>query len=59
MLKASNKEVCVKNSYEPPRLEDIGSLQQLTLVDLQDKDFGPTDGFTFNNIAISNASVSA
>lgn len=42
-----------KKSYEAPALAEIGSLNELTL---QDKTFGPSDGFTFQGIPISNAS---
>jgi hypothetical protein len=40
--------------YEPPLLQDIGSLQQLTM---QDKDFGASDGVTLNGVPIGNTSV--
>jgi hypothetical protein len=38
--------------YTPPALEVLGSVHELTL--LQDKIFGPTDGFTFNGIPITD-----
>jgi hypothetical protein len=39
--------------YEPPVLEEIGSLHELTL---QDKTYGSTDGFTFQGVPITNNS---
>jgi hypothetical protein len=39
--------------YEPPVLEEIGSLHELTL---QDKKYGSTDGFTFQGVPITNNS---
>jgi hypothetical protein len=38
--------------YDPPALEVLGTVHQLTLI--QDKTLGPTDGFTFNGIPIMN-----
>jgi hypothetical protein len=43
----------VQHSYEAPALKVIGSLRELTL---QDKKFGPTDGFTLMGVAITNNS---
>ena len=42
-------------SYESPQLRVLGRLPELTQ-QLQDKKFGPTDGFTFMGNAITNAS---
>jgi hypothetical protein len=39
--------------YEPPVLEEIGSLHELTL---RDKTYGSTDGFTFQGVPITNNS---
>jgi hypothetical protein len=39
--------------YEAPSIETIGTLHELTL---QDKEFGPSDGFTLNGAPIRNAS---
>ena len=39
-------------SYEPPALEVLGTVHELTLI--QDKMFGPTDGFSFQGIPITN-----
>ena len=53
---ASTEEVCVEEyGYEPPRLEDIGSLRQLTR---QSKNFGGSDGFDIGGVPIGNASLS-
>jgi hypothetical protein len=41
--------------YEAPALRLLGSVPELTQ-QLQDKKFGPTDGFTFQGISITNAS---
>jgi hypothetical protein len=41
-------------SYEAPRLTELGSLSELTLV--QDKKLGHSDGFTFMGQSITNAS---
>lgn len=41
------------HSYEAPALKVIGSIRELTL---QDKKFGPTDGFTLMGVAITNNS---
>ncbi len=43
-----------KGDYQAPVLNVLGSLHSLTL--LQDKTFGPTDGFTLQGVAITNAS---
>lgn len=43
-----------KSGYEAPVLHVLGSLHSLT--QLQDKNFGPTDGFTFQGSPIGNAS---
>jgi hypothetical protein len=40
--------------YEAPKLEVLGSIYELT--ELQDKTFGPTDGYTFQGTPIANAS---
>jgi hypothetical protein len=40
-------------AYDPPRLTPLGSVHELTLVD---KNYGPTDGFTFQGSPIANAS---
>lgn len=42
-----------KEIYEAPALAEIGSLNELTL---QNKDFGASDGFTFQGNPISNSS---
>lgn len=39
--------------YEAPALTVLGRLQELTLADCVDKDFGPTDGHTFQGIPIT------
>ena len=39
--------------YEAPALKVVGSVGALTL---QDKKFGPTDGFTLMGVAITNNS---
>jgi hypothetical protein len=41
--------------YEPPRLEVLGSVAELTLY--CDKQLGGSDGFTFMGASISCASV--
>ena len=41
--------------YEAPALRLLGSVSELTQ-QLQDKKLGPTDGFTFQGISITNAS---
>ena len=41
--------------YEAPALRLLGSVPELTQ-QLQDKKLGPTDGFTFQGISITNAS---
>jgi hypothetical protein len=38
--------------YEAPALEVLGTVHELTLI--QDKMFGPTDGYSFNGIPITN-----
>lgn len=43
----------IQHSYEAPALKVIGSLRELTL---QDKKYGPTDGFTLMGVAITNNS---
>jgi hypothetical protein len=40
-------------AYEPPALEVLGTVADLTLVD---KKYGATDGFTFQGVPIANAS---
>jgi hypothetical protein len=40
-------------AYEPPALEVLGTVADLTLVD---KKYGDTDGFTFQGVPIANAS---
>lgn len=39
-------------AYEAPEIKDLGTLEELTL--LQNKIYGPTDGYTFNNVPITN-----
>jgi hypothetical protein len=39
--------------YEAPALRIVGSVHALTL---QDKTYGPTDGFTLMGVAITNSS---
>ena len=41
-------------AYEAPKIAVLGALGDLTL--LQDKKLGPTDGFLFQGISITNAS---
>ena len=41
--------------YEAPALRLLGSVPELTQ-QLQDKKLGPTDGFTFQGVSITNAS---
>jgi hypothetical protein len=43
----------IQHPYEAPALKVIGSIRELTL---QDKKFGPTDGFTLMGVAITNNS---
>jgi hypothetical protein len=43
-----------KQTYTTPELKVHGSVEDLTL--LQDKDTGPTDGFTFQGVPIANVS---
>jgi hypothetical protein len=40
--------------YEPPILKTLGTVHDLTL---GDKKYGPTDGFTFQGVAITNSSA--
>lgn len=40
--------------YEKPTIQEIGHVHELTL---QDKDFGFSDGLTFQGASIANASV--
>ncbi|HMJ34010.1 MAG TPA: lasso RiPP family leader peptide-containing protein [Baekduia sp.] len=40
-------------AYEPPALEVLGTVADLTLVD---KKYGESDGFTFQGVSITNAS---
>ena len=40
-------------TYESPALVELGTLQELTLAECQDKRFGPTDGHTLMGIAIA------
>lgn len=42
-----------KAEYQAPVLQVLGSLHSLTQ---QDKNYGPTDGFTFQGTPIGNAS---
>lgn len=44
-----------KGEYQAPAVHVLGTLHSLTLVD---KTLGPTDGFTFQGVAIQNTSVS-
>jgi hypothetical protein len=46
----------LKKEYDAPRLRVVGLVSRLTADDPQDKKFGPTDGFTFMGVAITNAS---
>jgi hypothetical protein len=39
--------------YEPPNLRVVGSVHELTQTD---KKYGPTDGYTFQGVSITNAS---
>jgi hypothetical protein len=39
--------------YEAPALRIVGSVHELTL---NDKKFGPTDGFTLMGVSITNSS---
>ena len=43
-----------KVSYEPPKIRLLGSVHALTQT--QNKNFGPTDGFTFQGSSITNTS---
>jgi hypothetical protein len=43
----------VPADYDAPAIVEIGSLHELTL---QDKEFGPSDGFTLMGVPIRNAS---
>jgi len=43
------------DSYEAPAIRLLGSVPELTQ-QLIDKKIGPTDGFTFMGVAITNAS---
>ena len=40
--------------YQPPTVRVLGRVQEIT--QLRDKKFGPTDGFTFQGVAITDAS---
>jgi hypothetical protein len=42
------------SAYEPPMVVEVGTVHALTQT--IDKTWGPSDGFTFNNISIANAS---
>ena len=42
------------NTYEAPKLTELGSVHGLTQV--QDKKYGHSDGFTFMGNSITNAS---
>lgn len=42
-------------SYEPPAVRVLGGVGELTQI--QVKKYGRTDGFTYNNIQIANAST--
>jgi hypothetical protein len=42
-----------RQPYEAPALKVVGAVGALTL---QDKKFGPTDGFTLRGVAITNNS---
>ena len=39
--------------YQRPEIRELGSLEELTL---QDKDYGSSDGLTFQGVPIGNAS---
>jgi hypothetical protein len=43
--------------YEAPVMEVLGTVHELTLI--QDKMFGPTDGYSFNGIPITNKVTTA
>ena len=43
-----------KRLYTTPQLMVHGTLEELTKT--QDKDFGPSDGFSFQGVAITNVS---
>jgi hypothetical protein len=51
---ADRKPLGCLPAYEPPSLTVLGTLHGLTAD--QDKTFGPSDGFTFMGVAITNAS---
>ena len=44
----------VKKPYVAPELTVHGRVEEITLI--QDKTFGPTDGFTFQGVPIMNVS---
>lgn len=44
----------MKVEYEPPAVREIGRVHELTM--LQDKDYGATDGFSFQGQSIGNSS---
>lgn len=53
-MQPGNREGTVhSNTYEAPVLRALGTLHELTQMD---KKYGPTDGYTFQGVAITNAS---
>ena len=44
-------------TYESPALVELGTLQELTLADCVDKNFGPSDGHTLMGAPISCSSA--
>ena len=43
----------IPEAYEPPSLKVMGTVHDLTL---SNKDYGASDGFTFQGVDITNAS---
>lgn len=48
------RDTDMRQSYEAPVLEVVGSIQELTLT--IDKKYGPSDGYTLMGVGITNAS---
>jgi hypothetical protein len=44
----------VEQSYQKPEIRDLGTLRDLTL--LQNKNYGPSDGYLFNGDPIMDVS---
>jgi hypothetical protein len=44
-------------TYESPALVELGTLQELTLADCVDKNFGPSDGHTLMGVSIACSSA--